>query len=52
MKEDVVLFCNTKDFESNKIFDFIVLSAMFFIYKADRENKRRLFHVSEEKKTQ
>ena len=43
-----MLFCSAKGFESNKIFDIIVLSAVFLIYKSDRENKSALFHVSEE----
>ena len=46
MKEDLVLFCNAKEFESNEIVDFIVLSGMFFIY-IFMENKRPLFHVFE-----
>ena len=37
MKEDLVLFCNAKEFESNEIVDFIVLSGMFFIYIYGKE---------------
>ena len=30
--EDFVLFGNAKDFESDEIFDFIILLAKFFLY--------------------
>ena len=30
--EDFVLFGNAKDFESDEIFDFIILLAIFFLY--------------------
>ena len=32
LTEDFVLFGNAKDFESNEIFDFIILFAKFFLF--------------------
>ena len=33
LTEDFILFGNAKDFESDEIFDFIILFAKFCIYK-------------------
>ena len=49
LKEDFVLFGNAKDFESDKIFDFIILFAKF--YKWIMENKHLLFHVFQKQLT-
>ena len=45
LTEDFVLFVNAKDFESDEIFDFIILFAKFFIHKWKMENKLPLFNV-------
>ena len=46
LTEDFVLFGNAKDFESDEIFDFIILFVkFFFIYKWKMENKCPLFYV-------
>ena len=45
LTDDFVLFGNAKDFESEEIFEFIILFAKFVIHKRKMENKRSLFHV-------
>ena len=45
LTEDFVLFDNAKDFESGEIFDFVILFAIFFIYKHKMEKKFLLCYV-------
>ena len=49
LKEDFVLFGNAKDFESDEIFDFIILCAK--LYKSIMENKHLLFHIFQKQLT-
>ena len=47
LTEDFILFGNAKDFESDEIFDFIILFAnvFFFFLSTQMENKRPLFFM-------